>query len=126
MPRRIDAVTASPDFRLKLGRRIYDARRAAGLTQAELAKLLGASTTWVTNIEAGAYSIDLQVMARMSEALDRPLDWFMAFDGDVPSRYRMPITRADWEVAYPNEPARANAHASIDEVFKKGERARVH
>ncbi len=118
MPKRIALVASSPEFKKHLGRRIYDARKAAGMTQAELAKQLGVSTSWVTNIEQGEYGVDLQTIARIASILDYPIEWFLSENGTPPNPFRIPQSRAEWEVAFPNEPARANAHWSIDQVFR--------
>jgi transcriptional regulator with XRE-family HTH domain len=116
MPRRIRSVDTDPEFKRRLGRRIYEARKDADLTQAELAKLIDASTTWVTNIERGDFNVDLGVMVKLAEKLQKPIDWFLRSEPHVPSRFRVPSTRAEWEVMFKNDPKRAAAHAALDEI----------
>jgi UDP-N-acetylglucosamine 1-carboxyvinyltransferase len=54
----------------RIGGLIRDARRHKGLTQAELAGLLGTSQSSVTRIEAGKQNMSLDMLARIGDALD--------------------------------------------------------
>ncbi len=54
----------------RIGGFIRDARRHKGLTQAELAELLGTSQGAVTRIEAGKQNLSLDMLARIGDALD--------------------------------------------------------
>ncbi|MDN5794513.1 MAG: UDP-N-acetylglucosamine 1-carboxyvinyltransferase [Intrasporangium sp.] len=54
----------------RIGSLIRDARRHKGLTQAELAHLLGTSQGAVTRIEAGKQNMSLDTLARIGDALD--------------------------------------------------------
>ncbi|WP_034716287.1 helix-turn-helix domain-containing protein [Intrasporangium chromatireducens] len=54
----------------RIGGLIRDARRHKGLTQAELAQLLGTSQSAVTRIEAGKQNMSLDMLARIGDALD--------------------------------------------------------
>lgn len=56
---------------LQLGKRIREARKGAGLTQAELASLISLSRTSVTNIELGRQHILLHTLYDMASALGR-------------------------------------------------------
>jgi len=56
---------------LQLGKRIREARKDAGLTQAELASLISLSRTSVTNIELGRQHILLHTLYDMASALGR-------------------------------------------------------
>ncbi|MEM6998153.1 MAG: UDP-N-acetylglucosamine 1-carboxyvinyltransferase [Patescibacteria group bacterium] len=57
----------------KLGRLIQQTRQQRGLTQAELAKLLGTSQSAVNRIEHGNQNLSLETLARLSDALEKPL-----------------------------------------------------
>lgn len=46
----------------ELGENVSDARRKAGITQLELARLLGRSRTFVTNLETGVNPVALHVL----------------------------------------------------------------
>ena len=60
----------SDDYRQRIGRLIRDARRHKGLTQSELARLLGTSQSAVARIEQGQQNLSLEMVARIGEALD--------------------------------------------------------
>ncbi|MGO9409307.1 MAG: helix-turn-helix domain-containing protein [Spirochaetia bacterium] len=51
------------------GRRLRDARRKAGMTQARLAKAVEISRTSITNIEAGRQPVYLHLFMRLAEVL---------------------------------------------------------
>ena len=54
----------------KVGALIRDARRQRGLTQSQLAGLLGTSQSAVHRIEAGNQNLSLEMINRIAEALD--------------------------------------------------------
>ncbi len=54
----------------RIGGLIRDARRHKGMTQAELAELLGTSQGAVTRIEAGRQNLSLDMLAKIGDALD--------------------------------------------------------
>ncbi|GAB3049464.1 UDP-N-acetylglucosamine 1-carboxyvinyltransferase [Intrasporangium mesophilum] len=54
----------------RIGSLIRDARRHKGMTQAELAELLGTSQGAVTRIEAGRQNLSLDMLAKIGDALD--------------------------------------------------------
>ncbi len=58
------------DYRQRVGALIRDARRHKGLTQSELARLLGSSQSAVARIEQGQQNLSLEMIARIGEALD--------------------------------------------------------
>jgi Zn-dependent peptidase ImmA (M78 family)/transcriptional regulator with XRE-family HTH domain len=60
------------------GQRIANARRAARLSQAELAAALGLDRTAVTKLETGERKVDSLELVRLARALGRPMDWFFA------------------------------------------------
>lgn len=60
-----------------VGRRIAMARERGGFTQRELAERLGLHRTAVTRLELGQRQIDALELARMADALGRPVDWFL-------------------------------------------------
>lgn len=57
----------------ELGRRLRAARRARGLSVAELARLAGTSRRHVTEAEAGRANLSLLKLAALAEALSAPL-----------------------------------------------------
>ncbi|HWQ22809.1 MAG TPA: helix-turn-helix transcriptional regulator [Gaiellaceae bacterium] len=66
--------TAASDLAAKLvGREVRSSRRAVGLTQAELARRLGTSPSYVTNVEAGRLNLTVGQLARIADALGADL-----------------------------------------------------
>jgi transcriptional regulator with XRE-family HTH domain len=59
-----------------IGERIARARTEAGLTQEELAELIGVSTRSLQGYEAGAVK-PYRHMAKLSSTLNRPVAWFL-------------------------------------------------
>lgn len=57
----------------KLGKLVQRTRQQRGLTQAELAKALGTSQSAVNRIEHGNQNLSLETLARLSDALEKPL-----------------------------------------------------
>lgn len=60
-------------FSQKIGQLISNTRRERGLTQAEFAKLLGTSQSAVNRIEAGGQNLSMEMLGRISDALDREI-----------------------------------------------------
>ncbi|MBQ6899499.1 MAG: helix-turn-helix transcriptional regulator [Firmicutes bacterium] len=54
----------------EIGQRIRKRRRAAGMSQDQLAEKIGISTTHMSHIETGNTKLSLQVFVELSEALD--------------------------------------------------------
>jgi transcriptional regulator with XRE-family HTH domain len=67
MPRPPESVSASK--RKQLGRRIHALRQAHGLSQMELAELLGVNQPHVSNIERGVRSATIQQVTKLSKQL---------------------------------------------------------
>lgn len=64
-----------------IGVRIGVLRRRRGLTQAELAGLIDRSVEAVSSLERGKHMPSLDILQRLSEALDVPVRDFFAPDG---------------------------------------------
>ena len=60
------------------GDRIYDARRAAGMTQKDLARAAGCSQPTVSNLEHGNLNPDLVLLRRLACGLQVPLARLLA------------------------------------------------
>jgi transcriptional regulator with XRE-family HTH domain len=60
---------ARDGFYLALGRNIRRARERARLTQGQLADAIGLSRTSVTNLECGRQTLQVHVLAHLSEVL---------------------------------------------------------
>lgn len=57
----------------KIGHLIYQIRQERGLTQAEFARQLGTSQSAVNRIEHGKQNLSLDMLARISDVLNKPL-----------------------------------------------------
>ncbi len=63
-----------PDYQQALGRRIAAERRRRGLSQPELARMIGRSVAWVSQVERGVRKVDrMSVLETVAAALDVPL-----------------------------------------------------
>src|SRR3546814_4127713 len=58
------------DYLGRIGNLIRDARKHRGLTQQQLADLLGTSQSAVNRIERGHQNLSLEMLARIGSALD--------------------------------------------------------
>ena len=64
----------TPSYQQALGRKIAAERRRRGLSQPELARLLGRSVAWVSQVERGVRKVDrMSVLQTVATALDVPL-----------------------------------------------------
>ncbi|MGI6737429.1 MAG: helix-turn-helix domain-containing protein [Anaerovoracaceae bacterium] len=75
----------------RLGRRIRAARRARGLTQTQLAALLGISVTHLSHIENDRAGASLEILVRLMELLDLTPNRLFCGTEDPPD--------ADWHEA---------------------------
>jgi transcriptional regulator with XRE-family HTH domain len=65
---------STPDYQRSLGRKIAAERKRRGLSQPELAKVIGRSVAWVSQVERGVRRIDrMSVLEALASALDVPL-----------------------------------------------------
>jgi len=65
---------STPSYQQALGRKIAAERRRRGLSQSELARLLGRSVAWVSQVERGVRKVDrMSVLQTVAAALDVPL-----------------------------------------------------
>jgi transcriptional regulator with XRE-family HTH domain len=65
---------STPDYQQALGRKIAAERRRRGLSQPELARMVGRSVAWVSQVERGVRKVDrMSVLETVATALDVPL-----------------------------------------------------
>ncbi|MHA7899771.1 MAG: helix-turn-helix domain-containing protein [Henriciella sp.] len=67
----------------QIGRRIREARMDAAMTQAQLASLLGCSSQQIHKYERGDNRVSAGTLFVISNALDRPIDWFFRDPGGI-------------------------------------------
>lgn len=65
---------AEADSEVRLSVALADAREKAGLTQAQLAHILGTRQSNISRIEKGAQNVTLRTLERMAEALHRRIE----------------------------------------------------
>lgn len=64
----------NPDYQRALGRKIAAERRRRGLSQPELAAMIGRSVAWVSQVERGVRKVDrMSVLETVAAALEVPL-----------------------------------------------------
>ena len=63
--------------RLRIGQRIAELRKERGLTQTQLAERCGLQQAHIARIEAGRYSVGLDTLALIAEALGRKIDFII-------------------------------------------------
>lgn len=63
------------DERLRIGRLIADLRKSKGWTQAQLAEHCGLQQAHIARIETGRYSVGLDTLAQIAEALGTRIDF---------------------------------------------------
>jgi transcriptional regulator with XRE-family HTH domain len=65
---------STPDYQRALGRKIAAERKRRGLSQPDLAKMVGRSVAWVSQVERGVRRVDrMSVLETLASALDVPL-----------------------------------------------------
>lgn len=67
----------------RLGARVRELRRAAGLTQAELARRTGIHRPNIARVEAGRHTPSLETLARLAAAIGVPTATVLAVDDDL-------------------------------------------
>lgn len=62
------------DERLRIGRRIAEIRKEKGMTQTQLAELCGLQQAHIARIENGKYSVGLDTLAQIADAMEARID----------------------------------------------------
>lgn len=62
------------ETRERIGQRIAQLRKEQGMTQAELAERTGIQRAHITRIEAGRYSVGIDLLQKIAEALGKNVD----------------------------------------------------
>lgn len=100
----------------QIGRRIRQAREAAGLTQEELGQHLGVSGVAVGHYERAARSIGIAELERIAAVLDRPITWFL----NTPRAWAQVVAEAYEQVRRdPTFPHGGRHDPDIDTAFKE-------
>ncbi len=75
---RFDAALEEEETRLRVAEIVYQARSAAGLTQAALAERIGTKQSVISAIENGSQMPTIPTLRRIARAADRKLNIEMA------------------------------------------------
>jgi len=63
--------------RLRIGQRIAELRKEQNLTQTQLAERCGLQQAHIARIEAGRYSVGLDTLTQIADALGMKIDFFI-------------------------------------------------
>lgn len=66
-----EAARSDTDLALEIAQVVYDARTAAGMTQAELAKAMGVTQSYISGLEGGGSIPNLRTLAKVAAAVGR-------------------------------------------------------
>jgi transcriptional regulator with XRE-family HTH domain len=84
--------TAASDITSRIvGQEVRRARKAAGLTQAEVAARLNTSPTYITNVEAGRVNLTLGQLTRVAAAIGADVQVRLPLVTIEPSRVAEPV-----------------------------------
>lgn len=64
----------------EIGKRVKEARKAKGLTQVQLAEMVGISSIYLSNIERGKKQMTIKTVIAISDALNVTTDWLLKND----------------------------------------------
>lgn len=84
--------TAASDITARIvGQEVRRTRKAAGLTQAEVAERLDTSAAYVTNVEAGRLNLTLGQLTRIAAAIGADLQVSLPLVTIKPTRVAAPL-----------------------------------
>ena len=69
---------ADAEERAEIGKRLKVARKQAGLSQGQVATLLGLHRPSVSELEAGRRAVTAEELARLTEIYDVSVDWVLS------------------------------------------------
>ena len=75
----------------EIGERVRDARRAMGLRQADISKMTSLPASHVSDIERGSITPTIKTLQKISDALGRPLVYFLQSEDEKPRSLGMVI-----------------------------------
>ena len=73
-----DTLATSDALLHTIGTRVRDARKAKGLPRRVLAEKSGVSPRYLAQLESGEGNTSIILLARVAEALSKPIDWFLS------------------------------------------------
>lgn len=85
--------TNPDDLRLLVGKKLKQARLDKGLSQKELAELMGITRIVVSSYERGRLRITVQFLLKVCKILDKPIYYFVEEDEEVKQKYELELRR---------------------------------
>lgn len=76
---------------LELGRAVYLARKALGLTQAQVAERAGISIRWYQRVEKGDVDVGFSICARIARVLKIDLNRLVYVEGEANESSLFPV-----------------------------------
>jgi len=105
-------------FKQELGRRIRESRMELGLSGTELARRIGKSQPYISDLERGLRTPSLPTLQALADALEKPVSYFLAGDAEPPSGSH--VARADAAHAAVEDITRAMAEHTVDQLLTAG------
>lgn len=75
-----DKQSAPNKFTIEMGKRVHAARKEAGLSQEELAEIVGRRQATISDIERGKKEMGLATLILISVALEKPLTYYFPIE----------------------------------------------
>ena len=75
-----DKQSAPNSFTIEMGKRVRAARKEAGLSQEELAEIVGRRQATISDIERGKKEMGLSTLILVATALEKPVTYFFPIE----------------------------------------------
>ena len=79
-PTSVTDLDKSDHDQIRIGLQIRDLRKSKGITLSDMAKKIGKSVGYISQVERGVSSLPIPVLQMISEVLDVPITWFFHTD----------------------------------------------
>lgn len=105
-------------FKQELGRRIRESRMELGLSGTELARRIGKSQPYISDLERGLRTPSLPTLQALADALEKPVSYFLAGDAEPPSGSQWPERTLPHAAV--EDITRAMAEHTVDQLLTAG------
>lgn len=76
-----------------IGQRLREIRKAAGMTQTELAEKIGKARGWANDIESGRINLNVQFVTKWAEVCGYAVEWNFVPLGEEDTEYALKPTK---------------------------------